>query len=71
MQDHDGSRLRKIKSYTFNANRADVYYNPSYEEFAVHYFENGQHQPNATYFTADKDDAINTAVDMVYPDETC
>lgn len=47
--------------FIYSAPSATVFYDFDYEEFVVKFYRNGVEIPDADYFTADQDDAIETA----------
>ncbi len=45
--------------------RSSIYYDPEWQEFVVKFWQHGEYQANADYFTNDKADAILTAKALI------
>jgi len=54
---------RKVASYGDDGHRAEVRYNPEYQEYQVHHYKDGKHQGEGpvSYHGDDKEDAHDTA----------
>lgn len=62
--------MRKIYKETFENRAVTVYWNSDFSEYQCKLSVNGVRKPDATYFTNDEDDAIDTAATMVRPIKT-
>lgn len=61
------SGTKLVKKYGDEANRAEVRYNPEYEEYQVHHYKDGKHagEGPVSYHGNDKQDAHDTAKSCV------
>jgi hypothetical protein len=56
---------RKIQTFANNSKMASVYRNAEFDEYEVRFSTDGEDFPDADYFTNDKQDAIETAINWV------